>query len=394
MKNSQSLYLLVAAFGAEVLCAHVVFIFLPLSVIASGGGDSVAANLRSLAYIGPVLFGYFIGKIVDLLNKRYLGCGIALALALMTVFFAIRYPHSSLVESCLLLLVISIGTYVLNNLRSSVVPLVATKAQLASVNSWLLITESFALIFAPVLAAFLLSAQTPNAGLFLISIVFISSGFLYFLSLSRSFPQRVLSSGIPSFRQNVRVLTANTRLLHLVFVVMGSNAFTGIYLLHILIYGIEIACFTSKTAPFLLAAFAIGAIISGVTAAIVLQRYGNQKVSLSSCALMVFAGVVPVFVPVEFSFYFSSFFVGFFESYIVIAVWTARQTLVPVHVLGSVTGITSMLFKLPMVIAIPIAGFLSETHGGASSILFGSFAVLFGAFPLAKNLIFEARLKA
>jgi hypothetical protein len=87
MKNSQSLYLLVAAFGAEVLCAHVVFIFLPLSVIASGGGDSVAANLRSLAYIGPVLFGYFIGKIVDLLDKRYLGCGIALALALMTVFF-------------------------------------------------------------------------------------------------------------------------------------------------------------------------------------------------------------------------------------------------------------------------------------------------------------------
>lgn len=392
MKDSKSLYLLISAFGVEIFCAQVVFIFLPLSIIASGGGDSVAANLRSLAYIGPVLFGYFIGKIVDFMNKRYLGCGIAFLLTVATGFFAFRYPQSSMLESCMLLLVISIGTYILNNLRSSVVPLVATTAQLAGVNSWLLITENSALILAPLLASFLLSVDKPNIGFFLMSAMFFLSGLLYLFSLKRTFSKQEATPTPRSFRQNFKVLTDNKPLLHLVYVVMGNNAFTGIYLLDILIYAIETGYFTSKNAPYLLISFAIGAIISGVTAARVLQRYGSQKLALSCCALMAFAGVLPVVVPAEVAFYISSFFVGFFESYVVIAVWTMRQTLVPAQVLGSVTGITSMLFKLSMVIAIPIAGLLSEVHGAASSILFGAFAVFLGAFPLAKRFVLRAFL--
>lgn len=392
MKKNKSLYFIISAFGIEIFCAQVILIFLPLSVIASGGSDTLAANLRSLAYTGPVFFGYFIGRTVDTLNKRYLGCGIALLLTLMTGLAGSVLPEISVFESCLLLLTVSVGTYILNNLRSSVIPLIATPAQLPEVNSKILIIENSALILAPLMASLLLSTNRSDLGFILISAMFFIAGMLYLFSLEKTSDDAKIHSNSLSFPQSLRVLINKKPLLHAVFIVMGNNAFTGIYLLHILIYAIETRIFTSTSAPYLLIAFAAGAIISGLSASAVIERYSNRTLALTCCTSMILCGSVPIIIPTECSFYISSFLVGFFESYVVIAVWTMRQKLVPPKVLGTVTGITSMLFKLSMIVTIPIAGLLSQAQSAAWAILFGMCAVVIGMLPMLTRSIVDTWL--
>jgi Na+/melibiose symporter-like transporter len=392
MKNNMSLFFLISAFGIEIFCSQVIFIYVPLFMIFGGEGDSIASLFRSLAYIGPVLCGYLIGRIVDIFDKRNMGCVIALLLSSVAGYYSFRLPGQTLTDTFILLMVVSIGTYVLNNLRSCVVPNIAAASQLAKVNSLLLILENATLVVAPLVVSLLLSLDTPIIGFMLISALFFLSGFLYFFSLPKRSAKRELSGTRSSFSSNVQVLISNKSLLNLVCVVMGNNAFTGIYLLHILILAIDVNLFNANDAPYLLITFALGAIVSGSTASKVINRFGDQKLALVCCILMALFGIVPTIIQTKASFFASSFFVGFFESYVVIAVWTLRQQLVPPDVLGSVTGITSTLFKLSMVIGIPTAGVISEAHGASAAILLGVLAVFFGVFPLAKSFCYSVSL--
>jgi|GEM_PF-4969310 len=393
MNNSIRLRALILAFGIEIFCTQVIFIYTPLFLIFNGKDEIVASVFRSLAYIGPVLFGYYIGKIVDGFEKRKLGFVIAAILTVSAGLYGFRQPDQSLYETFFFLILISVGTYFLNNLRASVLPSIVDSARLSGINSTLLIVESIALIAAPVISSLILSFKSPGAGFISIALLFCVSSLLYFFSLPKIPANANRNSS--SFVENFMILVGNKPLMDLVFAVMGNNAFTGIYSLYIMVCALETKMFTDTEVPFILIFFAIGAIISGVTATKAIEFLGNQVLAFSCCFLMAVSGVIPFMISSKLAFFISAFFVGFFESYLVIAVWTLRQKLVPTAILGKVTGITSALFKLSMVIAIPVAGLISSWRGSRFAIIFGVFVVILGVAPMVIRLILRRiRVKA
>nr|AFM38983.1 MFS family transporter [Pseudomonas syringae] len=388
MSKPYSLHLLISAFGIEIFCTQVLFIYTPLHFIFNGGDSVIGSFLRALAYIGPVLFGYYIGVLVDRFEKRRLGYIISVVLGATAACYSIRLPDQTLAETFLFLGAVSVGTYFLNNLRSSVLPSVALASQLPRMNAMLLVTENVALIVAPLIASLLLSLSSPRMGFLGIAALFCSSSLLYALAL----PRRPTQPGqtqrkTGSFAQNLGTLTSNKPLLHLVFVVMGNNAFTGVYLLYVIINAVETGLFDTRNAPNILVSFAVGAIISGLTAEKAIAFFGNRNLALLCCAFMAISGALPLIAPSHAAFFTSAFLVGFFESYVVIAAWTLRQTVVPAEVLGRVTGITSALFKVSMVVAIPIAGLLGEHLNSKMAILFGICAALLGTAPMALRMV-------
>ncbi len=386
MNSSGKLSALIIAFGIEILCTQIIFIYIPLFLIFSGEDEFTASVFRAVAYIGPVLLGYYIGKIVDIFEKRRLGFSIAIVLAAASALYGLLKANQSLHETFLFLVLLSIGTYFLNNLRTSVLPSVVNSSKLSSVNSLLLIVENVALIAAPIISSLLLSFNSPEIGFIFISILFFISSLLYFFSLP-TIPAASNNGNSNSFVENFKILLKNKTLLHLVFAVMGNNAFTGVYLLYIMIYALDTKLFASTEVPFILIAFAVGAIFSGVTASKAITMFGNQVLAIICCFLMAISGAIPLLMSIKSVFFISAFMVGFFESYVVVAVWTLRQKLVPTAVLGKVTGITSALFKVSMVMAIPLAGLLSSWRGSGFAILFGVFIVFLGIMPLVVHLI-------
>lgn len=389
MNKPNAAHLLISAFGIEIFCTQVLFIYTPLFFIFNSGDSVLGSFLRALAYIGPVLFGYYIGVLVDRFEKRRLGCTIAIALGGAAACYSVRLPDQTLAETVIFLAAVSIGTYFLNNLRSSVLPNVARASQLPRMNATLLVTENIALIFAPLIASLLLSLSSPKIGFFGIAGLFCISGLIYLLALPSSQSTSHPRQRRGSFLESIGILTSNKPLLRLVLVVMGNNAFTGVYLLNVLIYAVGTGHFSAQNAPNLLVWLAAGAIISGLTASRAIAFFGNRKLTLLCCLLMAVSGALPLLLPNQAVFFTSCFLVGFFESYVVIAVWTLRQTVVPADVLGRVTGITSALFKVSMVIAIPVAGLLAEYYTSAVAILFGIGTTLLGATPLALSLLHD-----
>jgi MFS family permease len=389
MHKPTTLSLLISAFGIEIFCTQVLFIYTPLFFIFNGGDGVIGSLLRALAYIGPVLFGYYIGVLVDRFEKRRLGGLIAVVLGAAATCYSVRLPDQTLVETFAFLGAVSIGTYFLNNLRSSVLPSVALASQLPKLNATLLITENIALIVAPLIASLLLSLSSPKIGFVGIASLFCSAGLLYLIAL----PRRPATPPQPrrkdTFMANLAVLTSNKPLLHLVFVVMGNNAFNGVYLLYVIIHAVQIGLFNTQSAPDLLVALAIGSIISGLTAAKAIAFFGNRNLALLCCLFMAISGALPLIIHHQVAFFASALLVGFFESYVVIAAWTLRQTVVPAKVLGRVTGVTSALFKVSMVVAIPVAGLLAEHFDSAVAILFGISAALLGSMPMALGLAKE-----
>ncbi|GLH34510.1 hypothetical protein BR1R5_38990 [Pseudomonas sp. BR1R-5] len=98
---------------------------------------------------------------------------------------------------------------------------------------------------------------------------------------------------------------------------------------------------------------------------------------------MAASGVSPLGLGTVESYYVSAFFVGFFGAYVIITAWTLRQAVVPAALLGRVTGITSALFKVSMLLSVPLAGLISSSFGSAVAILAGIVPVGLGLAPMA-----------
>lgn len=392
MTNSNAPRFLVSAFALEVFSTQTLFIYTPLQFIFNGGESITASFLRATAYIGPVIFGYCVGILVDHFNKRNLGCTIATVLSAVAAGYSVRLPDQTLSETFFFLAVVSVGTYALNNLRASVMPSITSPAQLSKINSTLLVAENTALIAAPLVASLLLSSNNPRSGFMGIAVCFCISSVLYHFALYAA-PSQPPSQASESFLRNLRILIDNKPLLHLVYVVMGNNAFTGVYLLYVLVNAAEAGLFMTQDVPHILIAFALGSILSGVTASKIISIFGNRSLAVLCSLFLAASGSLPLILKTHSSFFSSSFLVGFFGSYIVIAVWTLRQKLLPAAALGRVTGITSALFKLSMITAIPVAGMLTEHYSSSAAIIFGIFSVFLGTAPLILGLVAE-RLKS
>jgi predicted MFS family arabinose efflux permease len=383
MRNqSKAMACLLFAFFAEACAAQVIFIYVPLSMLSGPGDEVISALLRATVYLGPVACGYLAGKLVDGVCPRDLGFLVALALCCDVALYGIRQGEWSLLETFVLLSVISIGIYILSNLRACVMPRIVHKDLLPRMNAGLLVVEHCALILSPVAVSSILMLQNSAVVFYGASICFLLSSLLYRYS-SLKLPPRIAPVIPASFMLSLRVLVQNKPLVHVVYIVVGNNAFTAIYLFFVLLSAADSGVFNLSETPFLLVSYALGSIFSGLVTPRMMSAV-NPRIAVCTCSAgMAASGVTPLGLGTVESYYVSAFFVGFFGAYVIITAWTLRQALVPADLLGKVTGITSALFKVSMLLSVPLAGLISGYLGSAVAIIAGIVPVGLGLAPMA-----------
>lgn len=372
---------LMLSFGLEVFCSQIIFIYIPLMLLFSGDGEIVASVTRALAYIGPVLFGFYIGSIIDRTSKRTSGFLVAASIALLTALFSLLDLQQNIFLTVLYLVFASITTYFLNNLRVTVLPLLIKASRLSNANSLLLIVENVALLAAPAISALMIRMAAPGTGLGLLGLLFFISSLLYLFSLHGVAPQHGQRPSV-NFSQSCRLLFSSKQLVMLVIAMMGNNAFVGVFSLYIMIHAYDTGLFAQSEAPYILIASGVGAILSGMLASKALEFFGANRLVLFCGAALTLCGVTPLIATLKASYYIAAFGEGFLSSWLVICVWTMRQRLISPEILGKVTGITSALFKLSMIVSIPLAGWLSTRYGSATALISASLWVLLFIIPL------------
>lgn len=380
--QSKAITCLLLAFFVEACAAQVIFIYVPLSMLSGSGDEVFSALLRATVYLGPVAFGYWAGRLVDGVRSRALGFLVALGLCCHVALYAIRRGGWTLLETFVLLSVISIGIYILSNLRACLIPRILHKDLLPRMNAGLLIVEHCALILSPVAVSYFLMLKNPVVVFYGASICFLLSSFLYRYS-SLELPPRIAPVVPTSFISSYRALVQNKPLVHVVYIVVGNNSFTAIYLFFVLLSAADSGVFNISETPFLLVSYALGSIFSGLVAPRMMRAL-NTRIAVCTCSAgMAASGVSPLGLGTVESYYVSAFFVGFFGAYVIITAWTLRQALVPAALLGRVTGITSALFKVSMLLSVPLAGLISSSFGSAVAILAGIVPVGLGLAPMA-----------
>lgn len=341
----------------------------------------MSSLLRATVYVGPVAFGYFAGKLVDDVNPRDLGFLIALALCLGVAFYAIQ-QEAALLGMFVLLSVLSIGVYTMSNLRACILPRIAHIDLLPRMNAGLLVVEHCALIVSPIAVSCILKLQLSGLVFFSASFCFLLSSFLCRYSFSNQ-PLRIARGAPGSFVFSFRALVQIKPLMQVVYVVIGNNSFTAIYLFFVLLSASESGLFNLSETPYLLVLFALGSIVSGVFTPSVMRVVNVRTAVCISSTGMAASGVLPLGLGTVESYYFSAFLVGLFGAYVIITAWTLRQALVPTDLLGRVTGITSALFKISMLVSVPLAGLISSFFGSAVAILVSTLPVAVGLAPMA-----------
>ncbi|MFH4398995.1 MFS transporter [Vibrio diabolicus] len=372
---------LMISFGLEVFCTQIIFIYIPLMLLFDGSGEIFSSIARALAYIGPVIFGFYIGSVIDKTNKRISGFISAIFAAILTGVFGYMSLFNSPLLTTAFLFFVSILTYFLNNLRVTVLPILIKESQLSNANSILLIIENTAMLGAPAISALLIKLALPEVGIGLLSMLFLISAIIYLLSLKgyQAPPKTSVNTG---FTSSFRELLNNKQLLVNVLAMMGNNAFVGVFTLYIMIHAYSSGLFTSEEAPFILIASGVGAILSGLLATKAIKFFGTNRLVILCGLMLAIFGVLPLLWNQKESYYLAALGEGFWSSWLVICVWTIRQKVVSKEILGKITGITSSLFKLSMIISIPLSGWISTHFSSSLSLVSASVWVLIFIIPI------------
>ena len=380
-----NIFLIFFSFTAEIFCLQLLLIFIPLVVFYSGGGEINSSISRSAGFIGPVLFGYYIGKLTDIFNKRILGASIALTIALVSGFFALTFKNFNYNSLIFYMIFLSIFSYFLINIRSSVMPMLIQDSSLNKANGFFVVIENTVTLVSPGICSLLLYFGKPQFGFYLTTFLFFVSAIAYFFGLRQIENNKPSNSNDNSIFKTWGILKSNKQLLHLCLLIMASNAFLAIYTLYLIIFISKHNITSNILSPFIMIPSACSAILAGLYTVKLLPRYSLSNFSIF-CSLAIFlAGVLPLISKNLFSIILSSCLEGFFTSSLVIAVWTLRQRVVSKETLGQVTGLTSALFKLSITITLPLAGILSSMYGESSALLFGSSLILVGIIPFIYN---------
>jgi len=350
-------------------------------LLFNGEGEFYSSVIRALAYIGPVLFGFYIGSLIDKTDKRLSGFIVSLVIALIVAIFGLSQSYNNHFFTVSFLFLMSVLTYFLNNLRVTVLPLLIKESHLSNTNSILLIIENIALLAAPAVSAFLLKVSSPQMGIFYLSICFFISSIIYLLSL-KGFELSSINRVQISFLDSFYELLNNKKLVVNVLAMMGSNAFVGVFTLYIMIHAYNSGLFAEDEAPFILISSGIGAIISGFFATKVINTLGASRLVITCGLLMGLVGISPLLWHSKEVYYISAFFEGLLSSWLVICVWTIRQKSVSKEILGRVTGLTSSLFKLSMIVSIPLAGWIATNYDSSFSLISASIWVIVFIIPI------------
>lgn len=372
---------LLLSFAIESTCIQTAFIFFPLATIRDFQNELLASIQRSLAYLGPMLLGYTIGIIIDKFNRTLVSTIAALSCSMAFLFIYITRAFPNFFLLAVPLAILSISSYALNNMRSTIAPLILGKGKLAGFNSYILTIENSSLILSPLLASLLLSLETEDSHYpiyFSFAFILVLILFFYALKETPKFKQRKPTRIIES----ITFLRSYSKLMDLIYITMGNNAFIGIFTFYITIYSMELGSNSITQAPLVLISLAIGAIVGGLLSARIVHFISRAWVMLLLCASMSLFVITSIIWKDIKIIVLSCIFIGAIEASLVVCVWTIRQQIIPAADLGRITGLTSMLFKVPMFISIPIAGLLVTPHNTAPALIFGCICSMLGCIPL------------
>ncbi|WP_442599756.1 MFS transporter [Neobacillus sp. D3-1R] len=341
-------------------------LLLPLVMYELTRSSVVVSSMRTAELLPNLLFGIFIGVMVDRVNKKrwvlwMIGCQAILLLGmayLIKTNTTLLFPYYTI---GFLLMTFSYGYF---NAQVSLIKTTVHSSQLTAANAKFSFMDTFVTIMGPMISGFILLLPFLYDGLWITSIVYFIA-FLLLTQIKLPVMETVskkqpffkdLKTGWVFFMNNKPLLTMT------MFIIFLNCSFTVVSTM-VIIFAKEELNMSSSMIAIVMSASGIGGIMASNVVARLRERYGIGKL-FGLTAIWNAIGYLGLFFTENTYFLvISLFIVGFAGAIYGVCAYTFRLEQTPADLIGKISGITGTLFRLGMPVAMYFSGYVVEWWG-------------------------------
>ncbi|HYK71943.1 MAG TPA: MFS transporter [Pseudoneobacillus sp.] len=373
--KNKSFSILVASTFLLSIANKIYELLLPLIMYELTHSTIVVSTMRTAELLPNLLFGIFIGVIVDRVNKKrwVLWMIGSQAVLLFAMAYLIKTNTNLLFTYYTIGFLLMTFSYGYFNAQISLIKTTVPEGKLTAANAKFSFIDTFVTIMGPIISGFILLLPFLYDGLLLTSIVYLISFLLLTqLKLPNTEINRnkepflnELKNGWMSFIKNKSLFTMT------LFIIFLNCSFTVVSIM-VIIFAKEELNLSSSAVAMIMSASGIGGIIASTMVARLREKIGIGKL-LGMTAVINAIGYLGLFLSNKtYLLLISLFIIGFAGAIYGVCAYTFRLEQTPSELIGRITGITGTLFRLGMPVAMYLSGFLVEWWG-TSTIFLASF---------------------
>ncbi|MDX8367073.1 MFS transporter [Cytobacillus sp. IB215665] len=355
-------------------------ITIPLLIYDISQSALAMSTMRAIEFFPNIFIGMIVGVFVDRFNrKKMMAWTSFIQVASMTGIILLLMTNQLAIWHLYILgFILSSAGYTFGNANHSVLPQIVTKEQLTSANAQMSFVNTFIQMIGPGLAgaALLVFSYTSTLMVYMVCL-FILHICVQFISLpadNRATKQhnsmlRDIKEGIDELFFNKTLLTPTITIL---FVNFAASLVTGV----LIFYVKDQLGATSAQVGLMFSISAIGGLLGAAIINHIRKQFGRGNIFtfcllIDACAMGVLI-VAPTWWAIGISLAIRTFAITMSN----IVYFTIRQEFTPNHLLGRVSGTSSMLMKLTLPLGLFIAGLWAEWFSVRILFVFSTLIIL------------------
>lgn len=356
---------------------------LPLLMYEMTHSSVSMANMRTAELLPNFFFAILIGILVDRANKKRWAMWMLGMQALLLVLFASLYKtgfDQLMMYYVIGFLLMTFG-YGFFNVQVSLTKQTAPPSKLTEANAKINFIETFVTVMGPALTGLLLMISDLSDGLLITALLFvlclISVAFLPSEEPKTSRPQ---SNMVQEFKEGWQAFRSNRLLFQITIFVMFINCSFTVVQTCLVFHAKDVLQMSSSTLAIFLSVAGVGGLAGSLVTSKLRKWFSLGKIYGFSIILHAIGSGLLLFSESSMTLFVAALFlIGFATSLHGISVYTIRHEQTPSHLMGRIAGITGMIFRLCMPIAMFLSGWIIEIYG-TLTIFTG--AVIWNAFFL------------
>lgn len=315
------------------------------------GSDSAAALVFAMLGV-PALIAPFLGQIADRMSRKWLlvWANVAVAAAVLTLLAV--DSASQIWWIYVVVLIYATVAYLTAAAQTGLVRDLLPDEHLASGNGLLSSIDQSLRLVSPLVGTALYALWGPKAVVALTAVAFlIAAGLLAVLKVTESEPESAEERGHywAELTAGFRHLAANPVLMRLTLVIgvaFGATGLANVAVFAIIEQGLGLP--TVALGP-LVSVQGVGAVVAGLTAAMVIKRWGEVRV-FGAGVLLLALGLIPGVTSSLIAVGAGLAAMGFGVTWSVVAFITLRQRMTPARLQGRTGSATAIAINLPQTV--------------------------------------------
>ncbi|ETI67403.1 MFS transporter [Neobacillus vireti] len=366
--RNQSFLILLSSTFLLSIANRIYELLLPLILYELTYSSVAVTNMRTAELLPNLVFGIFIGVIVDRVNKKKLALwSIGLQTGLLLVLaYMLKINNSWLVPYYIIGFFLMTCNYGYFNAQVGLVKMNIPTEYLNEANAKFSFIETFISVMGPVISGIILLMPVFYDGVLITAIAY----FLCLLILSRLSHQSEVhrqksTSFLADFREGWQAFRDNKALWMMTIFIMLLNSTATVVQITVLLFAKEDLGLASSGVAVVISAVGIGGMAGSLLASKLRKSWGLGVLFGASAFFHAIAYLIMYFSDNYYKLIIALFIGGMATSFYSVCAYTFRLEQTSPELIGRISGITGTFFRIGMPITVFLSGWVIDAWGAA-----------------------------